>query len=241
MRHAELSIIVASLRPGQLEKCLESIEHHTANVDYEVVVIAPFPVCPRPRLVYIPEIEPIGMYVAVNMGFARAQGKYIINIPDDARATLNWAANMLAFMKPHDTEIFEGNFRHFDLINGERPEPGYYGKLYAPFFCIRKAVAIRIGGLMRTCYHRFFGDPDLSMRVWFSNGAVATCPDAWVYHNDCKDRVYQNGYDKYFATDRDTFMWRWQPVYGRSREVPVSLPVKRMVPFALPPTEGLVL
>jgi MoaA/NifB/PqqE/SkfB family radical SAM enzyme len=39
-----LSILIPSLREAQLKRCLERIEAHTKDVDYEVVVISPFEV-----------------------------------------------------------------------------------------------------------------------------------------------------------------------------------------------------
>lgn len=223
-----VSMIIPSLRTAQLAQCLASIERYTAGIDYEVVVISPFDIEPRPHVFHIKEAKPEGVYRAVASGYEQAKGEYIIHIPDDSRATPLWAANMIAFMRPRDGEIFEGNFRHFDA-RGERPEPGIYGKLYAPFLCIRRDTVDRIGGLMDCYYKRFWGDPDLSLRVWHNGGKVETCPNAWVYHADCNDEIYKSSYNSYFIRDREAFIQRWHHIYAQPDESFLgSQPVKTL-------------
>jgi len=114
-----VSIVLPSLRPSQLAQCLASIHHYTVGIDYEVVVVSPFDIEPHPNVVHVKEVRSEGTYQAVASGYERAKGEYIIHIPDDCRATPLWAANMIAFMRPHDDEIFEGSFRFFDA-KGER-------------------------------------------------------------------------------------------------------------------------
>lgn len=209
-----VSIILASIRPHQLARCLASIERYTGDVDYEVVVISPFDIERHPNVTHVKEAKPKGYYVAVASGYERAKGEYIIHIADDCRATPFWAANMIAFIQPHDDEIFEGSFRHFD-VRGERPEQGHYGKLIVPFICIRRDKAERIGGLMDCYYRSFWGDPDLSLRVWHNDGRVETCPNAWVYHHDCDDELYESRYNSYFMRDQEAFIRRWYHIYAR--------------------------
>jgi GT2 family glycosyltransferase len=212
-----ISIILATMRPSQLVACLASIHRYTADVNYEVVVISPYQIDAHPNVFHVKEDRPEGMYKAVAMGYEKARGEYLIQIADDSRATPLWVSNMIKFMKPHDGEIFEGNFRHFNVL-GERPEPGYYGKLIAPFFCIRKDKADRIGGLM-DCYLRSFrGDSDLSLRVWHNGGRVETCPDAWVYYPDYADKVHENSHNKYFELDKEAFIKRWHPLLAKPDE-----------------------
>jgi len=212
-----VSVILPSLRPFQLAQCLASIERHTGDIDYEVVVVSPFDIEPHPNVVHVKETKSEGVYKAVANGYEQAKGEYIIHIPDDCRATPHWTANMIAFMRPHNDEIFEGNFRHFD-VRGERPEPGIYGKLYAPFLCIRRDKVARIGGLMDCYYKSFWGDLDLSLRVWHCGGRVETCPNAWVYHADCNDDVYKRSHSSYFIYDRQAFIQRWHHLYAQPGE-----------------------
>lgn len=234
-----ISVILGSIRPSQLAQCLASIHNYTKDIDYEVVIVSPFDIEPHPNVVHIKEVEPKGYYKAVACGFERAKGQYIIHIADDNRATPHWAANMIAFMRPHDDEIFEGSFCHFD-VRGERAEQGHYGKLIAPFICIRKDKAEQIGGLMDCYYKSFCGDPDLSLRVWHSGGRVETCPNAWVYHHDCDDELYEIRYDKYFNHDLQAFIRRWYPIFARLDDTPLGheQPLGEQPSFTeLPPEE----
>ncbi len=235
-----VSIILPSLRPSQLTQCLGSIERYTRGVGYEVVVVSPFDIESHPNVAHVKEDSPEGIYKAVALGYERARGEYIIHMPDDTRATPLWAANMIAFMRPHDNGIFEGNFRHFDA-RGERPEPGYYGKLFAPFLCIRRDKVDRIGGLMDCCYSSFFGDPDLSLRIWYHGGRVETCPNAWIYHADCDDQVHKSSDSSYFLRDREVFIKRWHHIYARpgdSKDFYASHPIDNQnLSPDLPPEE----
>lgn len=216
-----ISIVLGSIRPSQLAQCLASIGRYTRDIDYEVVVISPFDFEPPPNVVHVKEVEPKGYYKAIASAFEVAKGEYILHIADDCRATPFWAANMIAFMRPHDDEIFEGSFRHFD-VRGEEAEQGHYGKLIAPFICIRKDKAEQIGGLMDCYYESFYGDPDLSFRVWHSGGRVETCPDAWIYHPDCKDELYDCRYSTYFNRDLQAFIRRWYPIFARQEDSPLG-------------------
>ncbi len=237
MNNHLVSILIGSIRPRLLNICLESIRRHTSDIDYEVVIVSPFEIEANPKMVHIKE-KPGGYYKAIADGFEATRGNYIIHIADDCRATPKWAANMIAFMKPHDNEIFEGSFRHFD-VRGERPEQGHYGKLIAPFICIRKDNALRVGGLIDSSYQRFFGDPDLSLRVWQQHGKVETCPNAWIYHCDFDDDQYVKAYNKYFTKDRETFISRWYHVFGRQGDTPLGheQPLGKLHPDEVLPPE----
>lgn len=229
MGNPVVSVILPSLRLSQLVQCLTSIERYTVDINYEVVVVSPFDIEPRPNVVHVKEPRAEGIYKAVARGYEQAKGEYTIHIPDDSRATPHWAANMIAFMRPHDNKIFEGNFRHFDA-EGERPEPGYYRKLFAPFLCIRKDRVDRVGGLMDCYYDSFFGDADLSLRVWYHGGKVETCPNAWVYHADYSDNTHKSSYNRYFVRDREAFIRRWHHIYarpGESKDFYASQPIER--------------
>ncbi|MBI4232794.1 glycosyltransferase [Candidatus Peregrinibacteria bacterium] len=235
-----VSIILPSLRLAQLKQCLASIKSYTVGITCEVIVISPFDIEPYPNVVHVKETKPEGVYKAVDSGYEQARGEYLIHIPDDSRATPHWAGNMIEFMRPYDNEIFEGNFRHFD-VRGERPEPGIYGKLFAPFLCIRKDKADKIGGLMDCYYKSSWGDPDLSLRVWYNGGRVETCPNAWIYHADCNDEVHRESHDKYFIRDQQAFVRKWHHIYarpGESKNFYASYPIEKqnLLP-GLPPEQ----
>ncbi|MFC1921603.1 glycosyltransferase family 2 protein, partial [Chloroflexota bacterium] len=235
-----VSIVLPSLRPIQLAECLASIHRYTVGIDYEVVVISPFNIDPHPNVVYVKEDKPEGVYRAVARGYERAEGEYIIHIPDDCWVTPNWLTNMISFMKPHDDEIFIGSFRRFN-VKEERVEQGHYGKLIAPFICIRRDKVYLVGSLMDCHYRSFWGDPDLSLRVWHNGGRVETCPDAWIYYPDRRvDKTYESSYNNYFTRDKEAFISRWYPIFGRPVDTPLGhqQPLEPSVlPDSLPPEQ----
>lgn len=209
-----VSIIVPSLRPSQLAPCLASIHRYTVGIDYEVVVVSPFDIEPHPNVVHVKEARAEGLHQATTSGYEQAKGEYIIIIYDDSWATPLWAANMIAFMRPHDDEIFEGSFQLFKA-RGELPEVTLYGKLYAQCFCIRRDKVAGIGGLMDCYYKSCWGDPDLSLRVWHSGGRVETCPDAWLYFVECDDDVHKSSIKRYLVRDQEAFFQRWHHIHGQ--------------------------
>lgn len=236
-----LSIILPSLRPSQLAQCLASIERYTRDTDYEVVVVSPFDIDPHPNVVHVKEARREGVCQATTNGYERAKGEYIILIPDYSRVTPLWAANMIAFMRPHDNEIFQGGFQRFDAT-GELPELTIYGKLYAPFSCIRKDKVPCVGDLFDCYYKSFYADPDLSLRVWHNGGRVETCPNSWVYYTThCEDDVHQSSYNSYFLRDQEAFFQRWYHIYtqpGESRTFSACQgTMRRALSPELPPEE----
>lgn len=213
MSKPAVSIVIPSVRPVELETCLSSIDIYTSDIDYEVLVTTAFEIEKHKNTIRIKEDKLEGTYCAVSKAYEHVKGTYIVHIPDDARATQNWLANMLIFMKPHDKEIFEGSFRYYDN-NGEGDQHGYFGKHFAAFICIRKEVADQIGGLMDLSYRSFYGDPDLSMRVWNNGGKVLTCHNAWLQREDCLDSNHIHSHNMYFSIDERTFIKRWYSIYG---------------------------
>lgn len=233
-----ISVIVPSLRPSQIVRCLASIERYTGDIDYEVVVVSPFDIQPHPNVVHVKEAKSEGVYKAVSNGFEQAKGEYVICLCDECRATPLWAANMIAFMRPHDDEIFEGSFRQFHA-KGEEPEFTIYGKLYAPFSCIRRDKVASIAGLLDCRYKSFCGDPDLSLRVWSSGGRVETCPNAWLYTAESNDDVHKSNLGDYLIADEEAFLRRWHHIWAQPTECKTFRACHgvRKLPLALPPEE----
>ncbi|MBA7591632.1 hypothetical protein ES708_33792 [subsurface metagenome] len=210
------SIILPSLRPERLEECLQSIDQYTAGIDYEVIVVSPFDVKPHPNVVHIKEDDPGGTVKATALGFQYVRGEYVITMSDDCRVTAHWLANMIAFMRPHDKEIFEGGFVHVALSGRYHPggvaRPSYCGKEFATLPCIRKDKAELIGGFFDYPYYQnWYGDPDLSLRVYRAGGTVAICPNAQILvsQNAPGDRINKENREKYYKRDSAAFKERW--------------------------------
>ena len=219
-----VSIIIPSVRPDELEACLNSIDKFTEGFDYEVLAITTFKIKNHPNTIRVIEDKLEGTYRAVALGYTIARGEYIVHIPDDSRATPYWLDNMLDFMQPHNKEIFEGSFRYYDKL-GEGHQHGYYGKHFAAFICIRKDVADHIGGLMDLSYRSFYGDPDLGLRVWHNGGQVKTCYNAWLWRQDCLDDNRTYSRSLYFSLDEKVFIDRWHLIYSNGIPFGGSYPI----------------
>jgi glycosyltransferase involved in cell wall biosynthesis len=203
-------------------------------------VVSPFDIKPHPNVVHVRELKREGVIKAVTCGYEQSKGQYIIVMADDNRATPHWVTNMIAFMRPHDDEIFEGRFRHL-LASGEQHESTVYGKLFACFFCIRRDKIARVGGLFDCCYKAFWADPDLSLRVWHNGGRVETCPNAWVYSANYDDEIHIASVSTYFDHDQEAFFQRWYHIYAQPGETRTSEACQgtrsvRLTPL-LPPEE----
>lgn len=224
----EVSIIIASLRPNELKRCLDSIYGCSEGIDYEVVVVSPFDIEPHPRVVHVKEKKAEGNYNAVAKGYKKAKGEYIVVLSDDLVVTQGWLQNMVAFMRPHDNEVFQGRFKHMVMHESggqsvvlERPLMNYFGYMFSGFPCMRRDKLDQIGGLFdNTLLHGFWGDPDLGLRVWSYtrvvgyNGSVQTCPDSVILAYPCLDELDRTSKEKWQQSDGEAFCRRWEPILG---------------------------
>jgi GT2 family glycosyltransferase len=194
----EVSIILPTIRPQCFRECYNAIVKYSEGIDYELLV----------------DSELGGTYPSVRKMEKEATGKYIVHIPDDCVPQEKWLENMLKFMKPHDNEVFEGAFRTINAWE-KHGDYLYFDRKFAAFICIRKEVSDKLGGLMDKLYTSFYGDPDLSMRVWNAGGIVEHCNDAVIFYPDClDDRKFFNK-RTYEKEDEQKFIERWEPIFGK--------------------------
>lgn len=219
----QISIVIPSLRPESLRLCLESIRRYCGEVDYEIVVVSPFTPAPFPRMRHVPEESPIGNARATELGFAHARGSYVLTIADDMLLRPGSLKNLIAFMQQHDGELFLASLRGYDSEH-IWTHWGFYGKPLAYCPCIaRDKVALVGGAFFDPTLKNFFGDHDLSLRVWHAGGVVEVCPDAWFESISIVDQVKQANTADSMHADKELFFSRWEPRYGallgNSREV----------------------
>lgn len=193
----DLSIILPSIREDKREICVGEIKKYTQGIDYEIVL----------------NTEPIGFYQAIEQAYRRARGEYIVLLADDILPMVRWAEKMIDFMGSHEDEIFEGGFKFLNR-DGPCPEHGYYGKLFTRVPFIRRKVCEEVGGFIDTAYKAFFGDADLSLRVWNAGGRVEVCPYAQLYSADIPDNQHKAMMGRYYAQDKKTFRERWDGIFG---------------------------
>ncbi|MHB8124404.1 MAG: glycosyltransferase family 2 protein [Desulfitobacteriaceae bacterium] len=216
----EISVILPTLRPEKAWKCIENIASSSEGINYEVVVVSPLNMrdllvgCKGyQRIIFVLEKNKEGSCKANTLGYENATGKYIFALADDHRLGQDCLKNLLEFMRPHDHERFLAGARCYGVY-GAAPECKTYGFYYAFNPCIQKNVVKHVGGFYDPYYKSYYGDPDLSMRVWHSGGKVELCPDAWVeFHNEFDDVDFES-HDDYAERDFNAFFKRWHPIYG---------------------------
>ncbi len=101
---------------------------------------------------------------------------------------------------------------NFSFINDDRGSTRpiniiYYKKPCSihPFF---KREAVR-GDLLDTCFKRFYGDIDLSLRFWANGGTVETCPDACITMFNNRDSIKREALTNYSMKDEMEFHKKW--------------------------------
>ena len=209
-----LSIIIPSLRTESLMLCIDNIYRYNADIDFEIVVVSPFTPPVSPRLRHIFEEIPIGNARATDLGFANARGNYILTIADDMLLRPGCLKNLINYMQAHDGQLFVASLRGYDSEH-IWIHWGFYGKLLAYCPCIARDNVALIGGVFfDPILKNFFGDHDLSLRVWHAYGIVDICPDAWFESISTDDKVKKDNTASSLRSDKEIFFSRWEPHYG---------------------------
>ena len=216
----DISVILPTLRPERVRRCIERVAEVSPGVNYEIVLVSPLDLekelvgCSGyERLHFVREKEKQGSCYANTLGWEKASGKYVFAIADDHMLGLHCLRNLIEFMKPHDEEIFLGGARCYG-VSGPGCEHTVYGMYYAYNPCIRRELVAQIGGFYDPYYRCYWGDPDLALRVWHHGGKAALCPDAWIEFNNASDAVDSESQEKYKERDYLAFVKRWHSIYG---------------------------
>jgi GT2 family glycosyltransferase len=224
----KVSIVIPSLRPAYINRLAKHFKD-TMKVEYKLIVISTFDI---EDVTLVKEDEPKGIYKAVEQGMQFVDGDFILHMPDDSMPIPGAIENMIEFSKGHKG-LFLGNFLSFDRSTRFHYEQGsYYDKLFA--FCpfIRTKDLDKIDGiLMDTYYNSFYGDPDLSLRVWDKGGVVATCPNAWMEIYSPMDELKTDNLAKYEKEDEEKFKTRWAKLGEYQGYKPYSRQIRGDLPL----------
>jgi glycosyltransferase involved in cell wall biosynthesis len=118
-----VSIVVATRdRPGDLQRCLRSLERQRSNRRIEIVVVDNNPgsrltrraVREFPNVVVVDEPRP-GLSYARNRGIAAATGDLIVTTDDDVTCPDDWIERLVAPFHRDDVMIVTGNVLPADL------------------------------------------------------------------------------------------------------------------------------
>lgn len=217
MNNIKLSIILPSLRENNLNKCLKCI-YSNSFTNYEVIVVGNFEPLfllggwwnqTNLNIKFIDDDKCIGTTYAIQRGFEKATGEYIVTLSDDALVCPHWDDHMIAFLEKQPTnKIVLGNFRVYDHT-GEMPKIGYYNRQFSMFPILKKSDIEKLGIYYSTEYNAFYSDPDLGMRVSEANGLIANCNTAIIYHIFNPDEGWLQRKENYMQRDEELFKSKW--------------------------------
>ncbi len=217
----EVSILLPSLRPAQLKKCIERIYvTHPRYNDYEILVISPLDLEKEiktfrgaERIRFIKETSKKGMHAALELGVKEATGKYIFVISDDQLLDRDALNHMSALMNKQTNKYNMTGTRCHNLWLIE-PDQTIYGMYYTLTAFIRRDIIAEIGGLYDTTFRSYLGDTDLSLRIRQKGGNVLKCSKAWIETNNVLDAVNSERNEDW-EEDYKKFFDRWDCIYGK--------------------------
>lgn len=189
------SILIPSLRSERLKECVNAIKENTKE-RHEILV----------------NTDIGGTYQAVRKMYKEAKGEYIVHIPDDCTPLKDWLEEPLEMMK-RNTGLYEVAIRSRNEWDIHK-EHCYFGKPFAAFICMRKDDIDSVGGLIDERYSSFYGDPDLSMRVWNNGGNVEYTQNPLIHYYDKEDYIKSYNKSLYEEKDKQAFMSKWCPIFG---------------------------
>lgn len=206
-----ISIILPTVRPEQLYKCLHGITIASQAIDIEILVISDY----EPNLsdetienlnikwVYEPERN--GVVDAIKKGFNVANGDYLLSLSDEALL----GERALNYLIEHSEKLDNRCI----LTPKHIPQfPFFYYKMpFAPFPFVHRSVIDELDGIyIDTAYKAFYADPDLSLRALTLSIPVYTCEKATIFHpNNMACPAHVHNVNKYLEKDRATFRARW--------------------------------
>ena len=208
----QLTIGIPSIFPDKLDKCINSIITHTANIDYEIIV------CGTPEVELVVSKYPNTKFILDKeripvLGNQRilenSLGEYYILLNDDCVVTENWARNMLDFLAQYKNERYVcGVFRIYSEPGREIQPFALDIGLYPTFFCMKTSELKELGGFDRG-YKMWFIDPDIGMRIWKNGGKVLLCPNSIIYHEQEINENRKERMSKYWEQDEKKFESYW--------------------------------
>lgn len=200
-----ISVILPSVRPDNLWRCLNAVDHASRGINIETIIVADFKPIYIPISafwIYAPERK--GTIDAINKGFDVSQGEYIFVTSDEAILGDGALVSLENMCKFYDNKVLlsPAHVPDFPFF--------YYKKWFAAFPFAHRSLIDKVGGLFDPVYKSFYADPDLSLRAYTHGFDVRTCDDAIIYHpNNMECLVHKHNVSTYLAHDRAIFKERW--------------------------------
>lgn len=217
-----VSIIIVSWNAREnLQECLSSL-FKISYKNYEVILVdnassddsVDFVKSRYPKIKIVQSNKNIGFAGGNNLGFKKAQGKYILFLNNDTIVTKDFLSRLVNFMEKRDDVgilqpkilfhrpgmdlhhkinsigsflLSSGFLYHLDYgkNNKTKKEPYEIFSAYGACFLAKKSLLHKIG-LFDDRYFAYFEETDLCHRTWLSGSKVMILPDILIYHKGAK-------------------------------------------------------
>ncbi len=180
----DISVIIVSFNTCDLlRKCLQTLIKEAGNVNYETIVIdnaskdgsADMVEREFPEMQLIRSLENLGFAAANNLGFAKAQGHYVVLLNSDAFLKPQALEKSLAYMQA-DSTIGVGGARLIGKEGHLQPSARMFPTLLNHFLMISGLAAKYPHSKFFGHFDRTWADPDVPAIVDWVPGAFSIIP-----------------------------------------------------------------
>ncbi|MPQ75466.1 glycosyltransferase [Hydrogenovibrio sp. JE_KL2] len=206
-----VSVILPSLRKQEAEEVVHLIDNELSvcSDEYEIILVSPFPIH-GDRIVNVVETTPKGVLNAMQLGYLKSKGDYIIPWSDDAKPVKGSFFQMFECISNVHQENTVFAFRRFDSSGRRLYEWQVFGVHYAGWFCASRKTINNAGGFFSADFVNFWADPDFCLRVNEIGGGVHLCKSAVILVDQKDDDVKSSNLSLSFFDDYRTFLRKWQ-------------------------------
>lgn len=233
--------------------CLQSIRSEVSDsVKYEVIIVdnnskdASHMLSGVAGLVYIRNKENLGFVEACNIGAAKAKGKYLVFLNNDALVTKNWLEVLIETIERSSTigmvgskivypdgRLQEAGGIIFQDASGwnygrnDHPDRYQYNYVREVDYCsgasiiIEKKLFTSFGGFDMLYAPAYYEDTDLAFKVRQKGLKVIYQPQSTIYHIEgaTAGTSTASGFKKYQAINHKKFIKRWQDTLSKNHDV----------------------
>lgn len=166
----KLSIVVPSIKPVCAMKCIHGINlsARLCPYEYEIIIVSPFDIYGDHVIwAYQPQQDCDGSVKATNIGAKKSCGDYVLCFTDDWTLTGDWWS-AISFM---EERLQSRQFKILSISSG-----AYNGIPYGNAYWVRRDTldGPLKGHLFNPPYYQWFGDIDLSMKLYDSNEPIVS-------------------------------------------------------------------
>ena len=220
-QQCDVSIILPTLRPEVVKKCLDRLYYTTYKINYEIILVTPI-INIKDKLqgckalehvTVVEEQEKAGVSKAYELAIPHIKGDYIFLLSDDQLIQTDCLLNLMSYSKIQeiDRKKFIVTGPRYSSIWGNHWDETIFGIYYPcnPFFH-REILKDLDNIIFDTHYINYYGDPDFALRARNKGYLVMPCPTAWMENTNAFDEIETERRDDDFNNDHNKFVKRWE-------------------------------